>query len=51
MCYLILQDANIRLVVIGQSAHHHIEVSLIHFVTYYVPHKFPLHKNNLVPVM
>lgn len=27
-----LQGANIRLVVIGQSAHHHIEVGLVHSV-------------------
>lgn len=45
---MLLQDADIRLVVIGQSAHHHIEVIIIllyifsHMHNVSLPHMFPL---------
>lgn len=52
MFCLILQGGKIRLVVIGQSAHHHIEVVLIHLGNYHkVPCTFPLSKNHFVSVM
>lgn len=42
MCCVILQVANIRLVVIGQSAHHHIEVSLVYFAHYHCASHVPI---------
>lgn len=42
MCCVILQVANIRLVVIGQSAHHHIEVSLVYFTHYHCASHVPI---------